>query len=576
MTPKSSQSWSVPSWTFWASLGLLTATSVGTASLLLLLRLPPKPDCSTLGSLTATDSLRIYCARSLARQGDSANLMAALQLIEQLPPESPLHNEARQAVSDWSEQLLRLARQQVQKGDLQSALSLLNRIPNSAPNYARVSETRAFWQQEWRQGQQTETKVIKALRNRQWDEAQTEALSLSDFETGYWREGRLNRLLMRIAAERTAWGHLEDARRLAAKGKPAQLAEAIELAKTVGPERMIRATAQGEMNRWGRQMLAMARQRFQQKDLAGAVEIAQSVPGDLAVSAEAQDFAQLTQARALAQVDTLLGYLAASATARQIKPGRPLYAQANTQLMAWHDRMPDLARIDLGRALAGLDRVDALKAAIRSASGVEMGRPYRSLAQTLIASWRKDIEVLEDQPIIEGAQQLARNRTVADLQAAIETAGQIRQGRVLFPQAKRLIAGWRDDIEVLQDQPILDQARGLARRGALRDAIAVARRIRRGRALYPRAQASIGRWQADIREIADRNVLDRAYALADEDRLERAIATAEQIGSGSRLAGEAQAAIDRWYYQLYPPETPAEPEPEPAPEPESDGYPYYY
>ncbi len=577
-------------WPLWLSCGLLTATLVGTGSVVTLVRLPPDPDCQDLSSPIASDSLRLHCARLMVQDGGLPELLRALEIAKQVAATSPLRSEAKQGIESWSERLLDLATQRARQGNLLGAIDLLAHIPAGTPVRAKANEARDLWQREWRRAEQIYEKAQVALRNRDWDMAQAQTMQLLKFRSSYWREVKFNALVAQTTAERTAWRRLQEARQLAADGTPPQFLSAIRLAQTISPDRFLRATAQAEISRWGRQLLDLANRRFQLRDLAGAVSIANSIPAGLTIRAEAEDFVQLSRARALAWPDTLLGHLTACTTARQIAPGRPLYAQASDQIAVWQDQMSDLARIDLGQSLAALRQVDSLKAAIGLAAAVQPGRLHRLRAQVLIANWQREIQLVEDQPILDRASRHAREGSVAGFQAAVAMAGQVRPGRVLSAKAQSLVTGWRRQIQLVEDRPILERARGLARKGSLSEAIATAQKIGRGRALSPDAQASIGRWRGELRAIADQQILDRARALADEGRLRRAIDTAEQITVGSPLAQEAQANIDRWYYQLSPSEpdsgssdpgsAPSEPaRAAPAPYvPDSDAryYPYYY
>ncbi|MEO0869657.1 MAG: hypothetical protein AAFY17_14710 [Cyanobacteria bacterium J06642_11] len=64
-------------------------------------------------------------------------------------------------------------------------------------------------------------------------------------------------------------------------------------------------------------------------------------------------------------------------------------------------------------------------------------------------------------------------------------------------QAQSSIKEWTNQIQVAEDRPILDEAEDLAFQGRLSDAIAVAARIAPGRALYPEARNSIAVWDAE-------------------------------------------------------------------------------
>jgi hypothetical protein len=55
------------------------------------------------------------------------------------------------------------------------------------------------------------------------------------------------------------------------------------------------------------------------------------------------------------------------------------------------------------KTLAGPGTIPALQAAIDQVTQVQIGRPLRVEAQTLIAEWRQEIQVIQDRPQLEAA-----------------------------------------------------------------------------------------------------------------------------------------------------------------------------
>ena len=73
-----------------------------------------------------------------------------------------------------------------------------------------------------------------------------------------------------------------------------------------------------------------------------------------------------------------------------------------------------------------------------------MGSEGYEEAQTMISSWRQQMEVMEDRPHLDRAMALARKDNEADLQAAINEANQIGWGRALYDEANSQTERWRD------------------------------------------------------------------------------------------------------------------------------------
>jgi hypothetical protein len=128
------------------------------------------------------------------------------------------------------------------------------------------------------------------------------------------------------------------------------------------------------------------------------------------------------------------------------------------------------------------------------ASQVELGRALRGEAQTLIAAWQGEIQVIEDRPMLDAAVALANQ---GKLKEAIQEARKIQTNRALHDRAQTLIQDWTTEMQVAEDRPILDRAKTLAYAGSLTAAINLASQIAPGRALHPEARSAIARWQSE-------------------------------------------------------------------------------
>ncbi|MGB7488215.1 MAG: hypothetical protein WA901_18635, partial [Phormidesmis sp.] len=144
--------------------------------------------------------------------------------------------------------------------------------------------------------------------------------------------------------------------------------------------------------------------------------------------------------------------------------------------------------------LATLGGKPNLRLAIAQASQVDQGRALRIEGQTYIAEWEDRIETIEDQPIMDRAQQLAEAGKLSD---AIAQAGKVAKGRALYASAQTTIKDWTEELQIIEDRPILIAAENLAAQGSLSAAIGVAAQITPGRALYDEALASINIWDRE-------------------------------------------------------------------------------
>jgi predicted nucleic acid-binding Zn-ribbon protein len=208
--------------------------------------------------------------------------------------------------------------------------------------------------------------------------------------------------------------------------------------------------------------------------------------------------------------------------------------------------------------------VNALMMAISTASQVSAVNPRWQDAQKQIQQWRSQVETVQDQPILDQADQYASSGDLNAVQAAIAQASQIPSGRALYGQAQARIRQWTNQIQTAQDQPLLDQARSYASTGNLNAAITTASQIRPGRALYDTAQKDVADWQSQIQAEADRVQAQVAEAQAQRTfqearhlanagnpaALSNAVNMAGQISSPGAIQTEINTAINQWSWQL--------------------------
>ncbi len=138
-----------------------------------------------------------------------------------------------------------------------------------------------------------------------------------------------------------------------------------------------------------------------------------------------------------------------------------------------------------------------------------------------------------------------------NLPGAIATARQITPGRALYPDAKAKIDRWVGQIQRTEDEPILAQAEQLANAGQLQEAITVASRISSGRVLYEDAQTDIRQWRNQLQ--GEQN-LQRAYLVAQRgnvDALVDAIQIAQEVPASSPQKNEANQASNRWSWDIF-------------------------
>ncbi|MGD1804949.1 hypothetical protein ACP6PL_05845 [Dapis sp. BLCC M126] len=540
--------WQLIWWSIAASFGI-----TGGAALLWLLVNPPQPNCEQISPLSA-DGKRLYCAHQAAESRDLEELEKALALVESWPEEHPLYQLGQQMTGEWTKLIVSVANQKIREGNLQGALDTVAKIPKDSPVYSRVEEAVANWKKQWAEGQSFYDKAQAAIKALNWKKASDYSLAMSKLDNVHWQTTKYRELLERIVLEKKAWQILKDARYLIYRETVDEYGEAIALANKIDPSLYIRAKADKDMEKWGRSLIEIATERIEAEDLKGAITAIEYIPSGHKLKKEAQDLILLGHAQAAtwnksmggSQIANMVALIEGKAAAAQITSDSPYYQKAQSQVKQLQQQLDNLTHIQLANAIAGVGQPAALELAIDQAQMVGQKQPRRIQAQTLIAKWRKDILNIEDRPYVALAKQLAQQETVDSYNLAIKQASYVALERPLRIEAQTLIAEWNKRVQIIEDSPLLAEARALAKEGKLGQAIDVAYEIEKGRALYKEAQDEIYKWNTELQIAQDRPILNQAYSLAKQGSLTAAINTAYQIGYGRALYYEAQDAISRW------------------------------
>ncbi|MCG8366926.1 MAG: caspase family protein [Pseudanabaenales cyanobacterium] len=167
----------------------------------------------------------------------------------------------------------------------------------------------------------------------------------------------------------------------------------------------------------------------------------------------------------------------AIAQASRIRPGEPVYEQAQRDIDRWSRVILDLAE---GRAAAG-----NFAAALAAAELVPPDRPevYR-LAQLRIGQWRRQ---QANRQILQQARNSLRAGQASSFHDAIVMVRKIPTDQPEYPIAQQLANQWSQDI--------LNIARARAAQGRFQDAILAADLVPQKTSAYEQAQAEIQRWR---------------------------------------------------------------------------------
>lgn len=534
------------SWQFWTVIGLVTCSGVGWLAIALLLKLPAVPNCPSIFWPTASASLRLYCAEVAANKKTVDDLLQAIALVDSLPENHPMRSEIDRSIEQWSLQILELADDTFDQGQLDEAIATVRQIPSDTVAYQQVEEQIERWQTLWKDAEAIETKAKEAVQQLNFREASNIAVQLLSVDNTYWRTQKYEELNLLITAVRNDASKLTQAQTLARRGGLSNFQEAIKLAEAIKPTSPVYQRAQDAIVDFGKKMYASAEAKLDARDAQGAIAIVRQIPDKAGLRREVEDFTTIALAYTQAWEGTAANLEAAILRAQRLGSDRPLYERAQNLIRRWQLEIDDLRYIEAAKQTAATGTVPDLRAAINEAAQVPRGNPRWQESRDLIAQWTTRIETVEDGPYLEQARRLAANGDVDSLQAAVNEASKIRQGRTLYAEARGLIREWTTEIEDIQDQPLLTRARQLASIGDLQDAIATAEQIQSGRSLYDEAQADIQDWRGQIEgQVRLREAYQSANA-GTPAMLLNAIRTAQQVPANSPARAEAEQMINIW------------------------------
>jgi hypothetical protein len=493
----------------WLMISLLSCCATSAAAFgafLWLVNLPPTVNCDNTATVTS-DRAQLYCAQSAAGSGELEDVLTSLDLVSAWAPGHPLHYEVQPLVEQWSWVALKAAEQELRKGQLDQAKALIGRIPDSSPVYADGQGALAGWNTEWAAGSALMAKAEAALQNQDWGTASAQVLALAELQNPHWRVEQVQALSRQIQLERQAQTLLTQAVATASPGGSDRLGQAIRTASQIDQGTFTHAAAQAYLDRWSDLLLKQGLDHWYASDLNQAIALGRAVALNPSRAKAAQELIWLSQSRQMAQQslgtwrtspDQLVTLYKAMLLANRLPVDSPYYGQAQSSVATWRTHLEDLGQLQTAQIAGRVNHLSTLNLAITQAEKIPLGHPRRVQAQTMVAHWRQEVERLEDRPYLIKAHQLASAKTIDGLRSAIEAAKAIALNRALRHEAQSWIYVWTNQIQTIEDRPLLNRARNLAERGQLSQAIAEASSVKAGRALYGEAQVAITDWQRQI------------------------------------------------------------------------------
>ena len=538
-------------WPFWAFLIMVGFGITGYTAASALLSLNDPKDCNSVYWPLASGSRRLYCAQVEAQNGGAESLLDAIALVSQLPADHPLREEIDKNIKIWSEEVLALGEQHFQAGNMEKALKIADQIPASVASQEVIAQKERRWRKIWERGEEIEASVEEKLSQTEWQAAFEEAGKLVDLDNNYLANYRYTELITTIEQAKSEGNVLQQARDAFEAGGVENLLTALEKAQGIARESYSYQAAQSLMTKVGDALMAKAEENLAQRNWQTVFKVIRALPRDLGFEEKGQALRTIALAGTQAQQGTVASLEDAIAQVETLEKDRPFYKQAQNLIRRWETEIEDVQIINLAQDYAEGGTLSDLRDAVAKAAEVPRGNPRYQQAQQLRQDWINTIQVREDRPILNRAREIARRGNIEAYEAAIAKASEIGSNRALSSQAQQEITQWRNQIQRIEDRPILVAANRLANQGQLEAAIAKASEIGSNRALYSQAQEQIQTWRSTL--IA-RDSIQKAQQIAQQrtpESLLQAIQTISPATNSTQYRNQAQRLINEWSKRLY-------------------------
>ena len=543
---------SLPLWQIWGILLVLLSTGIGFTATSWLLKLPGLPDCAGVFWPLASASVRLYCAQLNAEEQTVNSLLRAIALVKDLPDNHPMRADINRNLEKWATEILNLAEEKFQAGQLQDAILIARKIPQDVgiDSQALVSEKIAKWQSIWAKAQDLYSQVEEQLQLSNWNNAFRHAVKLSYLDNEYWATKKFEQAVNLIQVAKDENAKLDFAYLKRRQGGMENILAAITKAAEINSESHLYQKAQELIDEAEGKLVKIANNLVYNRNWPTLLDLAQRISLKLTIQAQASAWRQLARAGLAADSGTIYGLETAIIQAQDIPEDSEIYTTAQSLINRWQLEIEGLIYLTKARELSQTETISGLTAAITEADLVASNNPLYQQAQKEMQGWRRKIQVIEDRPYLERAKQLGNSRDIRTLEKAIAQANLITRNRALYQEAQNNISKWRATIQKIQDQPILNDAIYWANMNNFSAAIATAQQIKSKRALYQEAQAKIKIWQREIkatRLLAEANQVAKAESV---EALAKAIRIAQQIPSSTLVQTDKIIALNRWGEKL--------------------------
>jgi hypothetical protein len=359
--------WRSPNWKLGIGISLSISGAIGIWGIAQLVMLPDLPNCWVIGFANAPASTKLYCGEQLSNRQTPEDLNHAINLVNSIAMDDPVRPEGDRHIERWSKDLMRLAEQEFQAGNLNRAIAIAYKIPNQLPMYAQVEKQVEQWRSTWKKAEEIYEKTEKFISQQKWYEALTTAKKLLFLGNRYWEGEQYDQLVKKLQAERETydWANGD------ANKKPAAAGNAID------------QFFDGLKNKRNRESIQA-----------------------------------LDRAENLADDGDIESLQAAIEAAEDVAFGSANYEKAQDRIETWQtqiERKQDLPQLQEAKQLARQGDVESLQQAIDTANEIGAGRELSDEAEDLSDEWRDRLNELESERRSQQLEQLTNgNNSLLD------------------------------------------------------------------------------------------------------------------------------------------------------------------
>jgi chaperonin cofactor prefoldin len=173
--------------------GLISLPLVVSTIALGFLNTPPSISCHSVDKQAAVSD-RLHCAQQQAERQTPESLIAAIDLLTDVPADDPYYGQSKRLVERLSIELFAKAEVEFQAGDLEKAVSMMRALPEDAKIKA--------WKSTWEKGEAVMKTALSQVEKREWKQAFQTANQLRQLENEYWATEQYDSLTRQIQSDR--------------------------------------------------------------------------------------------------------------------------------------------------------------------------------------------------------------------------------------------------------------------------------------------------------------------------------------------------------------------------------------